>query len=91
MVEANNTNQPLIELRDINKFYPVGKEKLHVLKELNLTIHQGEFILIMGKSGSGKTTLMNIIGFLDRLTDGSYHFQEQMFQNCLKIKISLSQ
>lgn len=74
MVEANNTNQPLIELRDINKFYPVGKEKLHVLKELNLTIHQGEFILIMGKSGSGKTTLMNIIGFLDRLTDGSYHF-----------------
>ena len=52
MVEANNTNQPLIELRDINKFYPVGKEKLHVLKELNLTIHQGEFILIMGKSGS---------------------------------------
>ena len=47
MVEANNTNQPLIELRDINKFYPVGKEK-HVLKELNLTIHQGEFILIMG-------------------------------------------
>lgn len=86
MVEANNTNQPLIELRDINKFYPVGKEKLHVLKELNLTIHQGEFILIMGKSGSGKTTLMNIIGFLDRLTDGSYHSQEQMFQNCLKIK-----
>ena len=74
MVEANNTNQPLIELRDINKLYPVGKEKLHVLKELNLTIHQGEFILIMGKSGSGKTTLMNIIGFLDRLTDGSYHF-----------------
>lgn len=74
MVEANNTNQPLIELRDINKFYPVGKEKLHVLKELNLTIHQGEFILIMGKSGSGKTTLMNIISFLDRLTDGSYHF-----------------
>ncbi|MGL1896968.1 ABC transporter ATP-binding protein [Enterococcus faecalis] len=74
MVEANNTNQPLIELRDINKFYPVGKEKLHVLKELNLTIHQGEFILIMGKSGSGKTTLMNIIGFLDRLTYGSYHF-----------------
>ena len=74
MVEANNTNQPLIELRDINKFYPVGKEKLHVLKELNLTIHHGEFILIMVKSGSGKTTLMNIIGFLDRLTDGSYHF-----------------
>lgn len=58
MVEANNTNQPLIELRDINKFYPVGKEKLHVLKELNLTIHQGEFILIMGKSGSGDSDIM---------------------------------
>ena len=67
MVEANNTNQPLIELRDINKFYPVGKEKLHVLKELNLTIHQGEFILIMGKSGSGKTCLLYTSDAADEL------------------------
>ena len=64
----------LVELYDINKYYPVGKSQLHVLKDLNLTIEQGEFIMIMGKSGSGKTTLMNIIGFLDQLSDGEYIF-----------------
>ncbi|MGX6969396.1 ABC transporter ATP-binding protein [Vagococcus bubulae] len=66
--------QVLVELNDINKYYPVGKSQLHVLKDLNLTINQGEFIMIMGKSGSGKTTLMNIIGFLDQLSDGEYIF-----------------
>lgn len=73
MKEVEKT-QPLIALRGINKYFPVGKEKLQVLKNLDLTINQGEFIMIMGKSGSGKTTLMNIIGFLDRLSDGEYLF-----------------
>ena len=82
MVEANNTNQPLIELRDINKFYPVGKEKLHVLKEVNLTIHQGEFILIMGKSGSGKTTLIEHYWFLGSLNRRKLSF---LRNRCFKI------
>ncbi|MGY3748657.1 ABC transporter ATP-binding protein [Vagococcus acidifermentans] len=77
METAIQEKQPLVELKDINKYFPVGKDKLHVLKNLNLTIHKGEFIMIMGKSGSGKTTLMNIIGFLDRVSDGSYIFNEQ--------------
>lgn len=67
--------QPLIQMKSINKYFPVGKEKLHVLKSLDLTIQEGEFIMIMGKSGSGKTTLMNIIGFLDRVSDGTYLFR----------------
>ncbi|AQP54821.1 peptide ABC transporter ATP-binding protein [Vagococcus penaei] len=67
-------SQPLIELSNINKYYPMGKSKLHVLKNLDLTIERGEFLMIMGKSGSGKTTLMNIIGFLDQLSDGEYVF-----------------
>lgn len=66
--------QPLIKLRHIEKRFPVGKEQLLVLKDLDLDIYPGEFIMIMGKSGSGKTTLMNIIGFLDRLTEGEYYF-----------------
>ncbi|MDR0854082.1 MAG: ABC transporter ATP-binding protein [Clostridiales Family XIII bacterium] len=70
--------KPLIELAGVNKYYPLGKNaQLHVLKELNLTINQGEFVMIMGKSGSGKTTLLNIIGMLDQLTTGEYFFNEK--------------
>ncbi|MGX7058938.1 ABC transporter ATP-binding protein [Vagococcus humatus] len=74
MTEQDIHSTPLIELTDINKYYPVGKNQLHVLKNLNLTIERGEFLMIMGKSGSGKTTLMNIIGFLDQISDGTYQF-----------------
>lgn len=63
-----------IVLENVNKYYKVGKEKLHVLKDLNLEIESGEFIMIMGKSGSGKTTMLNILGFLDKLDEGKYHF-----------------
>lgn len=65
----------LIELRNLNKYYKVGNEKFHVLKDTNLSINQGEFIMIMGKSGSGKTTLLNILGFLDRFDEGEYLFK----------------
>lgn len=75
MENEKNEKTPLIVLKEINKYFPMGKEKLHVLKSLNLTIYEGEFIMIMGKSGSGKTTLMNIIGFLDRISDGTYLFK----------------
>lgn len=67
----------LIELKDINKYYGTDKEKLHVLKSLNMEIEQGEFLMIMGKSGSGKTTLMNSLGFLDRFDDGVYLFNNE--------------
>lgn len=70
------SKQPLIELRHVNKSFALGKERLQVLKNLDLTIYQGEFIMIMGKSGSGKTTLMNIIGFLDRVSEGDYFFKQ---------------
>lgn len=65
----------VIELKNLQKRYKVGKEKLHVLKSINLTINQGEFVMIMGKSGSGKTTLLNILGFLDKFDDGNYFFE----------------
>ncbi|WP_437130319.1 ABC transporter ATP-binding protein [Peptostreptococcus russellii] len=63
-----------IVLENVNKYYKVGKEKLHVLKDLNLEIESGEFTMIMGKSGSGKTTMLNILGFLDKLDEGKYYF-----------------
>ena len=68
---------PLIELKNITKTFKSGKQETDVLKGLDLTIYEGEFIMIMGKSGSGKTTLMNIIGFLDQLTSGTYKFRDE--------------
>lgn len=71
----------LIKLDNIQKYYKVGKDKLHVLKSINLDIQKGEFIMIMGKSGSGKTTLLNILGFLDKFDEGKYIFNEEDVTN----------
>lgn len=65
-----------IKLDNIQKYYKVGKEKLHILKNLNLQIEEGEFVMIMGKSGSGKTTLLNVLGFLDNIDEGKYTFND---------------
>lgn len=69
--------ESLIKLSNLQKYYKVGKDKLHVLKSINLDIKKGEFIMIMGKSGSGKTTLLNILGILDRFDEGSYEFSQE--------------
>ena len=63
----------MIQLEGITKTYTVGTEKIDVLKDISLTIEDGEFVAIMGPSGSGKSTLMHIIGFLDRPTAGTYY------------------
>ena len=62
----------LLEMRDICKDYPQGREFVPVLRHVNLSIDTGEYLAIMGPSGSGKTTLMNIIGCLDTPTSGQY-------------------
>lgn len=71
----------LINLDNIQKYYTVGKDKLHVLKSINIDIQKGEFIMIMGKSGSGKTTLLNILGFLDKFDEGKYYFNNEDVTN----------
>ncbi|CDM67610.1 ABC transporter ATP-binding protein [Clostridium bornimense] len=78
----------LMELKNINKYYNLNKDKLHVLKSLNFDIEQGEFVMIMGKSGSGKTTLMNSLGFLDRFDDGIYNFNGEDVTNISENKKS---
>ena len=62
----------IVKLTDICKDYARGKEPVRVLKNINLTVEQGEYLAIMGPSGSGKTTLMNLIGCLDVPTSGTY-------------------
>jgi len=62
----------VIELRNINKTYVMGNQPLRALRDLNLDIHGGEYISIMGPSGSGKSTLLNMLGLLDRPDEGCY-------------------
>lgn len=62
----------VILLKDIHKSYYLGKQELPVLKGINLTVNNNEYVSLMGPSGSGKSTLMNIIGCLDTLSKGQY-------------------
>lgn len=63
---------PVIELHDLKKRFGVGDAEHFALDGMDLTIKRGEFVIIMGPSGCGKTTLLNILGLLDRSTDGQY-------------------
>lgn len=63
----------ILELKNICKEYKGVTETLHILKDLNLTIKEGEFISIVGKSGSGKSTLLNVIGLLDTIDRGEIY------------------
>ena len=64
----------MIHLRSVSRSYSIGGNDVHALAGVDLEIEQGEFVAVMGQSGSGKTTMMNIIGLLDRPSDGQYIF-----------------
>jgi len=64
----------MIELKGIYKWINTGNNRTFLLRDINLSIKEGEFISIMGPSGSGKTTLLNVIGMLDEFNEGEYHF-----------------
>ena len=68
----------MIRLDNIHKSYQTGKNKLHVLKGIDLNIKRGELVSIMGSSGSGKSTLLNILGILDNYDEGSYYLDGKL-------------
>lgn len=71
----------MIQLDNIHKSYQAGKNKLHVLKGINLDIKKGELVSIMGSSGSGKSTMLNILGILDNYDEGSYLLDGKLMAN----------
>ena len=72
----------ILKMQDICKDYPLAGSTLHVLKNINLNVEQGEYVAIMGPSGSGKTTLMNLIGCLDVPTNGIYELDGKDVTGC---------
>lgn len=66
------SRENIVNLKDINKSYHIGNEKLQVLKQVGLTVNKGEYLAILGSSGSGKSTLMNILGCMDTYDEGNY-------------------
>jgi ABC-type lipoprotein export system ATPase subunit len=67
---------PLIQLRNVERFYQAGPSRTYVLRRIDVDIQEGEFVTIMGPSGSGKSTLLNILGMLDSGWNGEYHLLE---------------
>ena len=67
----------MIQLKEIDKYYSSKFQRTFILKGINLTIEEGEFISIMGPSGAGKSTLLNIIGLLDEPSEGEYLFYDE--------------
>jgi putative ABC transport system ATP-binding protein len=69
--------KPLLVLENVTKIYQMGDVEVHALREVSTTVHEGDFVAIMGASGSGKSTLMNIIGCLDHPTTGHFLLSDQ--------------
>jgi putative ABC transport system ATP-binding protein len=73
----------MLQLKNIYKWFNTGSNRTYILKDITLTIQQGEFLSIMGPSGSGKSSLLNVLGMLDEPNEGEYLF---MGENVLKLK-----
>ncbi len=75
-------------MEKINKFYPMGEEQAHILKDIDLEIEEGEYLSVLGPSGSGKSTLMNIIGCLDVPTSGRYTLHGQSVDDMTEVELA---
>ena len=75
-------------MEHINKYYRMGDEQVHILKDIGLVIRQGEYLSVLGPSGSGKSTLMNIIGCLDTPTSGRYTLNGREMEELSEVELA---
>jgi putative ABC transport system ATP-binding protein len=85
---AHGTQNRVIETNDLTKVYGKGNVAVHALRGVSVAVDRGEFVAIMGPSGSGKSTLMNIVGCLDRPTDGTYLLEGEDVSGLNKDKLA---
>ena len=81
-------NNHLIQLENVKKIYKVGETQVNALRDLSYNINEGDFLAIMGPSGSGKSTLMNIVGCLDKPTEGKYFLEGEEVSTLDKNKLA---
>ena len=81
-------NNHLIQLENVKKIYRVGETQVNALRGLSYNINEGDFLAIMGPSGSGKSTLMNIVGCLDKPTEGKYFLEGEEVSTLDKNKLA---
>lgn len=78
----------LVELRQVSKTFPLGAVPVHAVRDVDVTIGEGEFIAVWGPSGSGKTTLLNLLSLLDRPTHGEVHLQGTRIEHLSDARLS---
>ena len=84
------SDKVIIQLKELSKVYQMGEEiSVKALDNINLEIHEGEFVSIMGPSGSGKSTMMNIVGCLDHPTSGQYFLDGEDVSHLNKVQTAL--
>jgi len=79
--QVPDIDNAFFRMEKINKFYQMGEEQAHILKDVDLALERGEYLSVLGPSGSGKSTLMNIIGCLDVANSGRYTLDGQVIED----------
>jgi len=83
-----NNGQAIIQVMNLHKYYEMGDTRVHALRGIRLEIGRGEFVAIMGASGSGKSTFMNLLGCLDKPTDGTYLLEDTNVAELSRVELA---
>lgn len=88
LCKPSEDREVLIEVKDLKKEFQNGDSITQVLKGVNLRIHKGEFVVLLGESGCGKSTLLNIIGGLDKASSGDFYFEGNLMNNATQNELT---